>query len=143
MSILRVILFARNPALSGGPECVSQSPPLVLRLTEDTSKDGCGACWANAIQRGASAPASMRPLNTSALATTPPADARGENVRPRRSSTSMRSPKRDLRPKIPTASSSRDSVRIGLLRAVDYQDFNRAFGRLKPEPKLVLQSGED
>src|SRR5580658_8818120 len=103
---------------------VAPRAPLTFGLIDATSNAGRGGCCANAIQRGANAPASTRALRKSALAATPVADTRGENVRPRRSSISMRSPKRDLLPKMPTASSSSDSVRIGLLRVIDHEDFD-------------------
>src|ERR1019366_5669245 len=54
-------------------------------LTDATSKDRRGAVCAKAIQRGVSEPASTKAPSTTALAATPPADTRGENVRPQRS----------------------------------------------------------
>src|ERR1700733_7599635 len=112
-------------------------------LTEATSKDGRGCCCAKAIQRGASEPASMRAPKTIALAVTLLADARGENVRPRRRSISMRSPMLDLQPKMPTASSSRDSVCIGLLHMIDDEHFDRAFLRFQFQAQLLLYCRED
>src|SRR5580698_2207784 len=140
MSIPKDAFSAENRPPGRPRKYVSWSLPLRVAgvgFTEATSNDARGSVCANAIQRGANEPASISPHKTNVLATTPVADARGEKVRPRRSSISMRSPMRDLLPKIPTASISRDSVRIGLLRGIDHQDFDRAFRRFEFQPELL------
>src|ERR1035438_7175933 len=121
---------------------VTPRTPLTFGVIDATSNAGRGGCCANAIQRGASEPASINPAKAIALVTTPLVDARGEKVRPRRSSISMRSPMFDLPPKIPTASRSRDSVRIGLFHVIDHEHFDGGFRRLQSQPELILQRGE-
>src|SRR5579863_1276055 len=109
-------------------------------FTEATSKAGRGWCCAKAIHRGASEPVKMRALPTIVIAATLLTDARGEKARPLRNSTSIRLPRRNLLPKIPTASSSRDSVGNGFLHVVDHQHFNRSLRRFQLQSELLTKS---
>src|SRR5580698_5879121 len=171
MSIPKDAFSAENRPPGRPRKYVSWSLPLRaagVGFTEATSNDARGAVCANAIQRGANAPASNKPPKTTVLTTTPVADVRGENVRPRRSSMSIRSPMRDLLPKMPTARSScdlegwvipgdkrrhecrrgthecaRHLVRIGLLDMFDLQIIQWSVARLQPESELLLNRGVD
>src|SRR5580658_9146951 len=145
MSIPKDAFSAENRPPGSPRKYVSWSLPLRaagVGFTEATSNDARGCSCANAIQRGASEPASISPHKTIVLATTPVADARSENVRPPRKSISTRSPMRDLLPKIPTASMSRDSVRIGFLRMIYDEGLDGTFRRFEFQPELLLQGRE-
>jgi hypothetical protein len=126
---------------TGGPS-LTISFADVLGLIDVTS-NAARSCCAKAIQRGASEATIRRTVRTIALAATLLAEARGEKVRPQRSRISIRSPMRDLLPKIPIASISRDSVRIGFLRVVDDEKFDGTLFRLEPESELLLDRGKN
>src|SRR5579862_6664377 len=109
-----------------------------------------GRC-ANAISRGAIAPAIMHPSSASTLTASRALDTMGEKSWPPSSSISIRALSRDPRPNIPKASIS--SVRvslinigligIGLLRAVDDQHLHRTLCRFQFQPKLFLNRREN
>ena len=111
-------------------------------LIEATSKLGRLGCCANAIQRGASALAAAKVSRIAALAAMRGREARVEDSRPRLSSASMR-PESEARPKMPTARSSRGSIRIGFLCVIDDDDFGRVFARFELKSEIVLQGGEE